>query len=57
MKSLKEYNEKDLQTFRVEISDFIHQEIYRCLQKKRNIVGTISLKYYAKEYKRYSHCH
>lgn len=34
MKSLKEYNEKDLQTFRVEISDFIHQEIYRCLQKK-----------------------
>lgn len=34
MKSLKEYNEKDFQTFRVEISDFIHQEIYRCLQKK-----------------------
>ena len=34
MKSLKEYNEIDSQTFRVEISDFIYQEIYRCLQKK-----------------------
>ncbi|WP_180104004.1 hypothetical protein [Acinetobacter sp. YH12134] len=34
MKALKKYHEIDLRTFRVEISDFIHQEIYRCLQIK-----------------------
>lgn len=34
MKPLDEYNQKDSQIFRVEMSDFIHQEIYRCLQKR-----------------------